>query len=91
MLRQLECTYVLDDHDEEGKLDGKSPLRVGGACHVVGGNIGAHDLDDGGLDVSICQSLDVTVSHILVPDLEGLRSEGGKTWSETGNCTYPME
>ncbi len=51
-MRLLECTYVLDDHDKEGKLDGESLLRVGGARHVVGGNIGAHDLDGGGLDVS---------------------------------------
>ena len=90
-MRLLEFTYVLDDHDEEGKLDGKSLLRVSGARHVVGGNIGAHDLDDGGLDVSIRQSLDVTVPHILVPDLEGLGSEGGRTRLETGRCTYPME
>ena len=67
-------TYVLDDHDEEGKLDGKSLLGVHGAGDVVSADVGAHDLEHGGLDISIGKSLDVTVSHVSVPDLEWLRS-----------------
>lgn len=66
------ATYVLDDHDEEGKLNGEGLLLVDGAGHVVGRNVGAHDFDDGRLDVGIRQSLDVAVSHVLVPNLEGL-------------------
>jgi len=39
-------TYVLDDHDQEGKLDGKGLLAVDGTGDIVGGNIGSHDLED---------------------------------------------
>ena len=63
---------VLDDHDQEGKLDGKGLLGVHGASDEVGGHVGAHNLEHRGLNVGIGDSLDVTVSHILVPDLEGL-------------------
>ena len=68
-------TYVLDDHDEEGKLDGQSFLRVDWAGDEVGGDIGAHDFEHRGLDVRIRQSLDVAVAHLLVPDLQRLRAE----------------
>ena len=40
-----ECAYVLDDHDEEGKLDGEGLLGVDGASNVVGGDVGAHDFE----------------------------------------------
>ena len=70
----LPDTYVLDNHDEERKLDGKSLLGLDGASDEVGGNVGAHDLENGGLNISIGQTLDVTVSHVLVPDLERLGS-----------------
>ena len=100
--RQCWLTYVLDDHDEEGKLDGKGLLLVDGAGDVVGRDVRAHDLEDGGLDISVGQSLDVAVSHALVPDLKRLRSkeEDGKgklcavdmlPWVAPGCLTYPME
>ena len=44
---------VLDDHDQEGKLDGEGLLLVNGAGDEVGGDIGAHDLENGGLNISI--------------------------------------
>ena len=44
---------VLDDHDQEGELDGKGLLLVNGAGDEVGGDIGAHDLENGGLNISI--------------------------------------
>lgn len=93
----LPATYVLDDHDEEGELDGQNLLLVNGASHVVSGNIGAHDLDDGGLDVRVRQSLDMTVSHVLIPDLKRLGSvaEGRRLDKGVGRGggrdTYPME
>jgi len=73
-LRPLDriFTYVLDDHDEERKLDGKGLLLLGWAGDVVCGNIGAHDFEDGGLNIGIGQSLDMTVANLLLPDLEGL-------------------
>ena len=67
-------TYVLDDHDQERQLDGKSLLVVDWAGDEVGGHIGSHDLEHRGLDISVGQSLDVTVSHISVPNLEWLGS-----------------
>ena len=68
-------TYVLDNHDEERKLDGKSLLGVHRASNVVGGDISAHDLENGGLNISIRQSLDVAVANLFLPDLEGLGAE----------------
>ena len=78
---------VLDDHDEEGELDAEGLVGVGWAGDVVGGDVGAHDLEDGGLDVGIGDALDVSVADALVPDLEGLRS----TVSVTVHRTYPIE
>ena len=72
MSERESATYVLDDHDQEGKLDGKGLLDVDGTGDIVSGNIGSHDLEDGGLNISIRQSLDVTISHIFIPNLEGL-------------------
>jgi len=74
---------VLDDHDEEGKLDGKGLLGVTGARDVVGRDVGAHDLEDGGLDVCIGQSLDVAVPDGLVPNLEGLGTDGVEDGEES--------
>ena len=70
----MSLTYVLDDHDEERKLDGKGLLGLDGAGDEVGGDVSAHDLENGGLNISIGQTLDVTVSHVLVPNLERLGS-----------------
>jgi hypothetical protein len=92
-------TYVLDDHDQEGELDSKGLLLLGWAGDVVCGNIGAHDFEDGGLNVGIGQSLDMTVANLLLPDLEWLgairvtrvRFRGkivGRGWQKE---TYPME
>lgn len=68
----LVLTYVLDDHDQEGQLDGKSLLGLDGASDVVGRDIGAHDFEHGRLNVGIGQSLDVTVADLLIPNLQGL-------------------
>jgi hypothetical protein len=65
---------VLDDHHEEGKLDGEGLLGVDGAGNEVGRDVGAHDFEDRGLNVGVGDSLDVAVSHVLVPNLEGLRT-----------------
>lgn len=84
MERHFNCarlsgsTYVLDDHDEEGKLDGKSLLGVHRAGDVVGADVGSHDLEDRGLNIGIRQSLDVAVANLLIPDLEGLGAKSCK-------------
>ena len=76
--RLARSTYVLNDHDEEGKLDGKSLLAVHGAGDVVGADVGSHDLEDRGLNVGIRQSLDVAVANLLIPDLQGLGAKSCK-------------
>lgn len=63
---------VLDDHDQEWELDGKSLLGVNWAGDEVGGDVGAHDLENGGLNIWVSNSLDVAVSNLLVPNLEWL-------------------
>ena len=65
---------VLNDHNQEGQLDSQSLLGVERGIDVVGRHISSHDLKDGGLDIWVGDSLNVAVSHLLVPDLEGLRS-----------------
>ena len=88
-------TYVLDDHDEEGELDREGLLLVDGASDVVCRDVSAHDLDDGRLNVRVGQPLDVAVSHVLVPDLQGLGTKGQsrRTQVRRATCrgTYPME
>ena len=69
---QRQSAYVLDDHDQEGKLDGEGLLGVNRASNVVGAHVGAHDFKNGGLNVGVRDSLDVTIAHVLVPNLEGL-------------------
>ncbi len=44
---------VLDDHHQERKLDAQRALAVGRARNVVGGHIRTHDLQHGGLDVTV--------------------------------------
>lgn len=63
---------VLDDHHQERKFDGKGLLWVKWGVDVVGGDIGAHDLENGGLNIWISDSFDVTVSDLFIPDLEWL-------------------
>jgi len=67
---------VLDDHDQEGELDGKGLLGIDWACDVVSRNVGSHDLENGRLNIRISYSLDVSVSNVLVPDLKWLGSIG---------------
>ena len=43
---EVHFTYVLDNHDQEGKLDRKSLAGVDWACDVVGGDIGSHDFEN---------------------------------------------
>ena len=73
---------VLDDHDEEGELDPEGLLLVGRAGNPGGGHVGRHDLEDGGLDVLVCDALDVAIAHVGVPNLEGLGPDGVKDGQE---------
>ena len=71
----LECEVflqVLDDHDQERKLDSKSLLWIKRSVDIVCGNIGSHDLKDGRLNIRISDSFDVTVPDTFVPNLQWL-------------------
>ena len=71
----LECKVflqVLDDHDQEGKLDAESLVSVCGACDVICWHVRSHDFEDTTLNVGVGNTLDVTVSHAFVPNLKRL-------------------
>ena len=65
---------VLNDHDQERKLNGQGLLWVKRGVNVVGRHIGSHDLENWRLNIRISDSLNVTVSDLLIPNLEGLGS-----------------
>ena len=62
--------HVLDNHDEVGQLDAQGLLWVGGTGDVGGADVGPHNLQHKALDVLVCDPLDVSIPHFLVPDLE---------------------
>ena len=73
----LECEVflqVLDNHDQEWKLDGQGLLWVQWSIDVVGGYISSHDLKNWWLNIWISNSLDVTVSDLFIPNLQWFRS-----------------
>ena len=73
----LECEVllqVLDNHNQEWKLDGQCLLWVQWGIDVVCGYISSHDFKNWRLNIWICDSLDVTVSDLLIPNLERLGS-----------------
>jgi len=61
---------VLDDHHQERQLDAKRLCRIRWADDVGGAHICPHDLEDAGLNVGVCQALNVPISDLLVPDLQ---------------------
>ena len=61
---------VLDNHNQERKLNGQGLFWIQWSINVVGRNISSHDFEDWWLNIWIGDSLDVTVSDLLVPDLE---------------------
>lgn len=65
--RSRGSPYVLDDHDEEGQLDAECLLGLSGASDVVGGHVGAHDLQHRRLDVLVRDALDVPIPHCHPP------------------------
>ena len=68
------ATYVLNDHNEERQLNGESLLGVKRGVDVVGGNIGTHNFEDGRLDIRVSDSLNMSISDLLVPNLKRLGS-----------------
>ena len=71
---------VLEDHHEKRELDPKGLVGVGGAGNEGRRNVSADDLQDGGLDVLVRDTLDVPITNLLVPNLQRFRavcSRGG--------------
>ena len=52
---------VLNNHNQERKLDSKSFCWVCGASDIAGGNIGANDFNDRCLDMWICNTFNVAI------------------------------
>jgi len=67
---------VLDDHDEEGELNTESLLGISGAGDVAGVDVAADEFEDGGVNVLICEALNVTVADFLFPNLKGTGADG---------------
>lgn len=74
-LKREVLLQVLEDHHQEGELDPQGLAGVRRAGDEGRRHVGAHDLEDGGLDVLVRDPLDVPVAHFLVPYLQGLRPE----------------
>ena len=55
---------VLDDHDKERQLDAQRLPGVGWAGDVGRANVGPHNLNHQGLDVVVCDALDVTIADL---------------------------
>ena len=77
IVRSLQCSYILNDHDQERQLDTKSLVGICRASYIVGRDIGSHNLKNRALDIGVRDSLDVTVSHRFVPDLKRLGTANG--------------
>jgi len=58
----LGKAYILDNHDEEGKLDPQGLLGISRARDVVGRHVCAHDLEHRRLNVLVCDTLDVSIA-----------------------------
>lgn len=65
----LTKTYVLDDHDQERKLNSKSLFFICGTGNISRCHIRAHDFQDWRLDVLICETLDVAVVNWVKNEL----------------------
>jgi len=66
--------HVLDDHYQEWQLDAESVFWISWARDVSRAHIGSDNFKDQGLNVIISYSLDVAITHFLVPYLEWLAS-----------------
>lgn len=64
---------ILEDHHQEGELDPQGLAGIRRTGDEGRRHVGPDNLEDGGLDVLVRDPLDVPVSHLLVPDLQGLR------------------
>jgi len=82
-LKSKVLLQVLDDHNEERKLDAKGLICVSWAADEARVDVAPDKLQHGGLDVLIRQALDVAVAYLLVPDLQRPRSNAVQNRKET--------
>ena len=83
----LKCEVflqVLDDHYEEGQLDAKSLLRVRRARNEAGIHVASNYLENRRLNILVGDALDVSVLHLRIPDLQGLRPNAVQDRQESG-------
>jgi len=65
---------ILDNHNQVGQLDSKRLLGIRRARDIRRTHVGSLDLKHQTLNVVISDSLDMAISHLFVPNLQGLRS-----------------
>ncbi len=56
-------THILDNHHKEGQLDAERLLGISRTCDVCSGHVGARDLEHAGLNIGVCDPLDMTVAY----------------------------
>jgi len=64
--------HIFDNHNQERQLNPERLLRVCRTCDVRCGNVCGRNVNDKRLNVLVCDTLDVTITNLLVPDLERL-------------------
>ena len=62
--------HILDNHDQIWQFNSQSLSRVSRTSDISGTNIGSHNLQNKTLNVWICDSLDMSISHFFVPNLQ---------------------
>ena len=80
---------VLDYHHQEGQLDPQGLTRRGGAGNVGSRHVRTHYLQYTALDICVCYTLDVAVTHTLVPNLQRLATDTVEYRQESGlKCVF---
>jgi len=54
---------VFDDHHQERQLDAQGLGRVSWTGDVCRADVAAHNLQDAGLDIAVCDTFDVTIAN----------------------------
>ena len=80
-----DSTYVFDNHNQEGQLDCQGLLGVERASDEVGADVRAHNFEDRRRNIRVGDALNVAITDVLIPNLEGLRSKREKWVSDKGN------
>lgn len=74
---------ILDNHHQKRQLDAQRFLRIGWTCDICGAYVCANDFQYQALDVIVGDSLDVTISHLFIPNLQRLTANAVQYRQET--------